>query len=102
MTSHTCARGKDRGGRTPRARGPVCPAPSVRSVLLPLIALIVLLFPAGAAAQFGEADFDGDGVCDPVSRGPHPEDLNVLLSQSRQRQRLQLPREVVRFTTTDI
>src|SRR3954470_18894228 len=102
MTSHRRGRWNDQGGRRPAARGRVCLAPSVRAVFLVLLALLVLLFPTGAAAQFPEADFDGDGVYDPVFRGAHPEDLNVLLSQSLEPQRLQLPRDLVRFTTTDI
>ena len=45
--------------------------------MLLLIGALLLLFPTGAAAQVSEADFDGDGVCDQVFRGPHPEDLSV-------------------------
>ena len=70
--------------------------------MLLLIGALLLLFPTGAAAQISEADFDGDGVCDQVFRGPHPEDLSVRLSNTPQPQRLQLRRPVVRFTTADV
>ena len=102
MTSQRCGRGNDRGGRSPATRGIVCLPSTVRSVLRLLVTLAVLLFPTGAAAQVIEADFDGDGIGDQVVRGPHPEDLSVLLSQASEPQPLKLPRPVVRFTTADI
>jgi hypothetical protein len=67
-----------------------------------LVTLAVLLFPAGAAAQIIEADFDGDGIGDQVFRGPQPEDLRVVLSHAPEPQPLQLPHPVVHFTTADI
>jgi hypothetical protein len=102
MTSHRCGRGIDHGGRTPTACVIVCLPPTLRTVLRLLVALVVLLSPTGAAAQVTEADFDGGGVCDQLSRGPHAEDLSVLLSHTPHAQRLQLPRPIVRFTTADI
>ena len=102
MTSHRRGLENDRGGRPPATRGVVCLASTLRTVLQFLIAVAVLLVPTGAAAQLLEADFDGDGIRDQVFRGPHPEDLSVLLSHTFEPQPLQLTHPVLRFTTADI
>jgi hypothetical protein len=102
MTAQRCGRGNDREGRSPATRGIVYLAPTVRSLLRLLVTLAALLFPAGAAAQIVEADFDGDGIGDQVFRGAHPEDLSVVLSHAPEPQPLQLPHPVLRFTTADI
>src|SRR4051794_3981982 len=102
MTSQRCGRGNDREGPSLATRGIVYLPPTVRSLLRLLVTIAVLLFPAGAAAQIIEADFDGDGVGDQVFLGPHPEDLRVVLSHAPEPQPLQLRHPVVRFTTADI